>query len=263
MKTKIVQILYDMRHQPVIAWVTFIATALSVFLIMVVVMMQRVKTVPFSPESCRDRLLVGAFMHIVSTDDTGENSSSSLSYNAVKTLYDNLDGVERTSYFHLLLDDYDVKGAQTEAFSAKSRKVDAEFFEIFDHPLVQGRYFTADEANSMLPVTVISEKTARQAIGDNNWIGSQLLIDQKPYTVVEVVRDNSSLATVASGDVFLPTGPNDTAGNWTWAYGDYFGSTSAALLVKDGVDFQSVRDQVKARYAIIDTELAPHHFQTI
>lgn len=39
MKTKILRILYDMRNQPVIAWVTIIGTALSIFLIMTVVMM--------------------------------------------------------------------------------------------------------------------------------------------------------------------------------------------------------------------------------
>lgn len=64
MKQKIRQILYDMRRQPLISGVTFIATVLSVFLFMVVVITSRVKTVPFPPESCRDRLLVGKFMHI-------------------------------------------------------------------------------------------------------------------------------------------------------------------------------------------------------
>ena len=34
MKKQIKQILYDMRTQPLIAWVTVIGTALSIFLIM-------------------------------------------------------------------------------------------------------------------------------------------------------------------------------------------------------------------------------------
>ena len=65
MKTKIAKILYDMRTQPVIGWVTIIGTALSIFLIMVVVMMQQVSILSFAPETHRDRMLYGMFIHIV------------------------------------------------------------------------------------------------------------------------------------------------------------------------------------------------------
>ena len=63
MKTKLIQIIYDMRTQPVIAWVTVIGTALSIFLIMTVVMMQQVGIMSFAPESHRDRMLYGMFLH--------------------------------------------------------------------------------------------------------------------------------------------------------------------------------------------------------
>lgn len=252
MKNKLQQIIYDMRHQPVIAWVTFIATAISIFLIMVVVMMQQVKVIPFSPESCRDRLLVGAFLHTAEIGNEGNNGSSGLSYPTAKKLYADLDGIERTSYFGLWTEDSDVKGSGTEAFSAKSRRADAEFFKIFDHPLIEGRYYTKAEADAQLPIVVISESTARKALGDKPWAGRQILIDQQNYTVVGVVRDNSTLATTASGDIFFPTGPNDPNASWD----EYFGSISVALLVKEGVDFNHIRDQVKVRYSMLDSELA-------
>ena len=51
------QVLYDMKHQPVIGIVTMIGTALAIFLIMVVVMMNRVTVAPFAPETNRDRTL--------------------------------------------------------------------------------------------------------------------------------------------------------------------------------------------------------------
>ncbi len=86
MKTKLKQIYYEMRHQPVIAWVTFLATALSVFLIIVVLMMQRVQTVPFQPESCRDHWLLGLYLHVASSNNPGNTSSGAMSYHAAKTL---------------------------------------------------------------------------------------------------------------------------------------------------------------------------------
>ncbi len=49
MKKQIKQILYDMRTQPLIAWVTVIGTALSIFLIMTVVMIESVGVMSFSP----------------------------------------------------------------------------------------------------------------------------------------------------------------------------------------------------------------------
>lgn len=50
--------IYNLRRQPVVAAITIVGTALSIFLIMVFVMMNQVKVSPFAPESNRDR-----FMH--------------------------------------------------------------------------------------------------------------------------------------------------------------------------------------------------------
>ena len=64
MRQKFNQIIYDIRRQPLIGTVTIIATALSIFLFMVVAITERVKVVSFSPESCRDNLLMGKYLHI-------------------------------------------------------------------------------------------------------------------------------------------------------------------------------------------------------
>lgn len=71
MKQRIRQIINDMRRQPLISGVSFIATVMSVFLFMVVAILQRLQTIPFAPESCRDRLLVGEFFHYKSIDGSG------------------------------------------------------------------------------------------------------------------------------------------------------------------------------------------------
>lgn len=261
MKQKIKQILYDMRHQPIIAWVSLLATAMSIFLIMVVVMMQRVQIVPYAPESCRDRLMLGAYMHVASQDQLN-NSSAGLSFRLARLLYDDLEGVEAVSYMNQLVEATEVMGTTGESFIVNGRHVDAAFFRIFDHPLVSGRYFTPEEADAVIPVAVISATTARKTFGTTDCIGLQLAVDHKMYAVVGVVNDNTPLAITGSGDLFIATGPGDPAMK---SYDDeeIFGPVSASLLVKEGVDFQSVRDQVKARYAIIDTELAPTGQHTV
>ena len=51
------QALAQLRQQPIISLVSILGTALAIFLIMLVVMIQQVKVAPFSPESNRDRPL--------------------------------------------------------------------------------------------------------------------------------------------------------------------------------------------------------------
>ena len=48
----------QLRQQPMISAVSIAGTALAIFLIMLVVMMQQVKVAPFAPESNRDRFLL-------------------------------------------------------------------------------------------------------------------------------------------------------------------------------------------------------------
>ena len=57
MKTIFKQTYQQLKEQPIISIVSIAGTALSLFLIMLVVMIQQVKVAPFSPESNRDRML--------------------------------------------------------------------------------------------------------------------------------------------------------------------------------------------------------------
>lgn len=266
MKQKIRQIIFDMRNQPLISGVTFIATAMSVFLFMIVAITSRVKTVPFPPESCRDRLMVGQFMHLHGFNGQNENGDNSggVSYNTAKMLYEGLEGVELTSFMRHGAFGALVKGTESQSFQAgTARAVDANFFRIFDHPLISGRYFTADEASSQLPVVVISENTARKAFGKTDVAGMPILLDHKKYTVAGVVKDNSALATTGSGDVFFTYSAPQSTPEQQDVWESYFGDASVALLLKKDVDFQSIRNQVKARYAILNTELYPLGWKAI
>lgn len=248
---KIRQIINDMRQQPLVGTVTFIATVLSIFLFMVVVITSRVKVVPFSPESCRDRLLIGQYIHV--KDEKGNDSSGSMSTLTAQKLYDGLKGVECVSYSQYL-ETMTAAGIEGKYFNAYCRPTDAEFFKVFDHKLIAGRYYTQEEADASLPVVVINERTARKAFGTVDCLGREISLNHKKYNVVGVVSDHSFLATTACGDVFIAFG-GDKEG--------LFGGTTAALLVEEGVDFDSVRKQVKARYAILDTELRPEGKKTV
>ena len=68
MKTIIKQTYQQLKEQPLISIVSIAGTALSLFLIMLVVMIQQVKVASFSPESNRDRMLHVKFGSVKTKD---------------------------------------------------------------------------------------------------------------------------------------------------------------------------------------------------
>lgn len=221
-------------------------------------MIQQIPVLPFAPESNRPRLLLGCNMHLESLNDNGVRCAG-LSFNAAKKLYENLKGVECISYFQQYVQKEDVKGPTAKLFLANGRKADADFFKIFDHTLLKGRFYTSEEADAMENVAVVAETTAYKLFGDIDPIGQTFQYGFKPYRVVGVIKDNSPLATLGSGDVFIPTSQNDG----DMSFEEYRGQTSVAILAEPGVDFGSIRNQVKARYAALSTELEESGWKAI
>ena len=74
-KQYIAQAWAQLRQQPMMSAVSIAGTALAIFLIMLVVMMQQVKVAPFAPESNRDRFLHVKAMSI-SNSNWGDGTSN-------------------------------------------------------------------------------------------------------------------------------------------------------------------------------------------
>ena len=253
MKNKISQIIYDLRTQPVIGWVTIIGTALSIFLIMIVVMMQQVSVLSYAPETKRDRMLYGMYLHL---EGDGEHTgSSSMSYTLAKKLYGDLDGIEEISYHSDWLTPVDAKGTTGKPYTVDLHKTDDGFWRVYDFELLDGRFYDAAEVETNRNLAVITEKTARRLFGDDNVVGLHFMLDHNDFEVIGVVADVSKFATMAYGEVFAPINQN--------GWDEYFGDISAAMLVKPGVDFDYIRNQVKGRYAALDGELAADNRQTV
>ena len=79
----------DIKEQPMLSGVSIIGTALAIFLIMVVVMLQEVKVAPFAPESNRERLLYADYASIYNLKDGPDwNSNGGMSVELAERLYD-------------------------------------------------------------------------------------------------------------------------------------------------------------------------------
>ncbi len=249
------QVLYDMKHQPVIGIVTMIGTALAIFLMMVVVMMDRVTTAQFAPEVNRGRTLYGRFINIAN-DSRGQDSSAGLSEKLARRLYDNLDGAVCTSISYSQTQ----KDVMVQGKPASMRYVkmtDHNFWQIYDFDFIAGRAFDQESFESSAKDAVISESTARNLFGSDDPVGQTILIAQKPFKVVGVVADVSQLGREAFAEVYISYrgfGVQDV----TWGgdeFGGVFGPFEAVILAESPATFDRIRADVQSRKQQFDTEI--------
>lgn len=241
------QVLYDMRHQPVIGIVTIAGTAMAIFLIMIVVMINRVDTAPFAPEVNRGRTLYGRYINI-ENPATGENSSSNMSLKAARTLYDDLDGAECVTFVYERVA-VDVTTADKPSTMRYVKYTDHNFWQVYDFDFVAGRPIDQNSFDTAAKDAVICESLARELYGSDDPIGKTILVAQKPYYVVGVVRDVSRLAREAFADVYATY---RGAGRETVEWGDnILGPYSAIILAESRDAFDRIRADVASRRRIL------------
>ncbi len=73
---------------------------------------------------------------------------------------------------------------------------------------LQGRFFSEEEGtpNANIPVVITSEAFWRRLGGDSQFVGSQILVNGRPFTVVGIVSDNASKLPSARPELWLPLG---------------------------------------------------------
>jgi len=74
-------------------------------------------------------------------------------------------------------------------FMRSARYTSADFFEMFDTPMLYGRGWTAMEDEQHARVAVISSALNERAFGGGNSVGKILRIDQSDFTVVGVIGE--------------------------------------------------------------------------
>jgi len=251
------QTLYNLRQQPVIAAVTIIGTALSIFLIMVVVMLHQINVIPFSPESNRDRFLHYSFLSFGnkswSDDIEHNNANGPMSWKVVNEIFYKLEEPEAVSAYSVEPGVKSVGLRKQKPFSADVRETDAAYFKVFDFKFVSGKPYTETDFESGLPRAVIDENVANRLFGTTDVAGRDFLVNGGEYLVSGVVKPVSTLAKNAYAHVWINTtsafGPSDS-----WS--TYGGSYSVTILMKDepGAE-EAVRGEFNRRLDAYNKEI--------
>ena len=236
----------QLRQQPLISGVTVAGTALSIFLIMLVVMVQQVQVEPFAPESNRDR-----FLHVkcgsIGNENWGEGNTSNgpMSVRSGKEMYKSLTTPEAVTLYTIGTTSTPVNVPNQPATAVDVKETDDDFWRVFDFVFVDGKPYDRATFDAGSPVAVITESVARLLFGSTRVAGREFLLAHAPYRVCGVVRDVSTLATTAYAQVWIPYSSTDQVNN-TWNNG-LMGLMSCTILAKSRSDFPAIREECDRR----------------
>lgn len=252
----------QMRQQPVMSGITVAGTALSIFLIMIVVMMQEVKVVPFSPESNRDRFLHVHFMSITNEEwGGGSTSNGPMSLQTVRECFQSLTTPEAVTAYCCQTMPHPVALPGQPSISADVRETDDVFFRVFDFHFTAGKPYDKATLDAAIPVAVITESIARNIFGETDVVGKEFLLSHAPYRVCGVVKDVSTLASTAYGQIWTPY---TTGNNWKDDWNDgHMGMFSCTILAKDRSDFPAIREEVERRHIAYNNQIKEDQWELI
>lgn len=237
------QIYYEMHNQKMVTWVSISGTALAIFLIMAIFMADRLQGLSISPASNRERILFGQAIDFYANNGNS-GSGMGIDYDLAKRLYGGLDGIERMAFVALKWGKSDVGVPNGKVISAQGMDVDDEYWKIYDYQFISGRPFEKEEIESGGQIAVITESVARKVFGETEVANRKIDIDNVPYTIKGVVKDPFPLLSDGTVDVFL---------NFSWpqytGFGEgVFGFSTVRLLMKENVESDYIKTQVKKRY---------------
>ena len=246
-KQYFIQTIAQIKQHRLISAITIIATALSIFLIMLVVMMEQVKTSPFSPESNRDRFLHATCMSI-GNDKWGERFiNGPLSLQAANDIYKSSNLAEAVTIYSSNTKSMPLFSSETPLLTVDVRETDDMFWKVFDFRFIDGKPYDEAAVESSLPVAVISESMARGIFKtDKSVIGREFSINYLTCKVIGVVKDVSTLATNAYAQVWVPY--NTVSEDFMITdFSRMMGEGSVTILAHSKSDFPLIRQEVQRK----------------
>lgn len=177
-----------------------------------------------------------------------------MSYQAASRVFENLPGAELVTYTSYFTMEY--CGVSPEKGSRRQkRRVDLNFWRLYDIRFVAGRSFDQQEFDACADVVVIAEQLAREAFGSaEEAIGKSYFVDFRPKRVVGVTEDVSSLFTFAYGEVWVPYYTKDPA----WGSEGLRGGFEAMVLCKPDVSPNEMKQQIESSLDSLNASLTEY-----
>ncbi|MDE5881602.1 MAG: ABC transporter permease [Muribaculaceae bacterium] len=249
------QLWYDMRHQKMMTWVAISGTAVSIFLVMVMFMVNSLKTVEVAPDINRQRIYAGMTVTIKSTNpEDNWMTRGNMNYPLAQRLYGDLKGVELVSYCGQSAYPRDVMIKDKVPVNVSTKMVDGKFWKMFDFNFLEGEPFTEDDCLGNTNKIVLTRSLAHRLFSTQEVVGREINLGRDKYVISGVVEDVNPILQNIWADVYTPVVSSmreDDISRYN-ACG-YF---MALMLYEKKTDPESVKAQVKSRYATLNAEWA-------
>ena len=179
-------------------------TAVAIASVMVVAIFVNILVADISPESNRSRTLYLTSYYRKASMSNGEWLYTQFSTMAIDSCFRKMECVEAVtgfmSYLHYL--DYKVSDMDGQhEMPASFTPTNTDFFRLYDFTFLSGRPFSEQEFQEGERVCVITERMAKALSVET---GSSLLLSDKPFRIVGVIKTVSYMLMNAAADIYLP-----------------------------------------------------------
>lgn len=89
----------------------------------------------------------------------------------------------------------DIINKEDRALSASFKGVSADYINIENAEIAEGRFFTKDEEMSFTKVAVLGSKIAEELFGDQNPVGEKIKIKKTNFTIIGVFKERGGSVT--------------------------------------------------------------------
>ncbi|MDD2264224.1 MAG: ABC transporter permease [Bacteroidales bacterium] len=238
-----------LKQNKLFSAIYIIGTALGISMVMVMAIINYVKTADISPEINRSRMLYAksGAMAPVDTVRFKYTNSGSLSYKAAKELFIPLKTPERVSVM-MENDDFASLPTSENLLKVKNKGVDTDYWKIFQFKFVKGKPFSDADFASGLKVAVICESLARKLFNSTDVVGQTIEYGFKPYRIVGVVKDVTYVLSDTYAQLWMPYTSIDGY-DYIWDdRGGMLGDISKIfILARHASDFDAVRNEINNR----------------
>lgn len=180
-------------------------TAMGISMVMVLAILNNLKTANIYPEMNRNRLMYARSIEVSPVDTVRfkYKNYSSLSYKAARLLFMPLQTPEKVSIM-ISGSDFASLPNDNNLITVKMRSVDTNYWDVFSFRFLSGKPFSDADFQSGLKVAVISESMARQLFGTIDVVGQYFEYGFEPYRVAGVVKDVSYVMSETYAQVWIP-----------------------------------------------------------
>lgn len=255
MKKTIIQVIYQLRNQPLLSGITILGTALAIALIMVILIVYQAKTADYAPEVNRSRSLYVKWERTVLDKNNPNHAGHARpSLWLAKEIFYPLTTPEAVTVTYdageVLVS---TPGSDEEANTPLILTDDA-FWKVYRFRFLAGKPFTEADFRSGLKQAVVVRSVARRLFGGaQEAIGQTIRINFVHYTVCGVVEDVNRFCEFTWAEVYAPYTSNAVASR------AYVGETSdnhtVTILARSAADFAAIRQEVDRGVAKVNAVL--------